>query len=86
MCGKFPGDFVIGRVLYIDFEQPKATPKTLSPVFMKRRSFEHEHELRLVYWEPPQRDGKWDASAAKGSYNFPVDLAVMIETIFISPH
>jgi hypothetical protein len=39
-----------------------------------------------VYYETPIRDGKLDWSAAKDNHDFPVDLAVLIETIFISPH
>jgi hypothetical protein len=79
-CGcfdSFPGFFLIGRVRYIDYERQDLAPDVqLAPVFLKRRSFEHEREVRLVYWEGHERDG----------FDFPVDLAVLIETIFISPH
>jgi hypothetical protein len=78
---------MIGKVRYVDYEQPEETEGTpLVLPFLKRRSFEHEHEVRLVYCEHPAHDGILDCSAAKDSYDFRVDLAVLIEVIFISPH
>lgn len=43
----------IGRVEYIDFDTDRtALGNVITPFFRKRRSFEHEHEVRLLYWDP----------------------------------
>lgn len=40
----------IGKVRYIDYRREKVLPNnsTIAPVFYKRKSFEHERELRCV--------------------------------------
>ncbi len=69
----------IGRVNYIDYEKewiPEESP--LYPLLHKRKSFEHEQELRAITVDgylPEHVDGKY----------VPVDIDRLIERIFVSP-
>jgi hypothetical protein len=40
-CVNFPGVFHVGKVRYIDYEWTEGVDRSLAPVFLKRRSFEH---------------------------------------------
>jgi hypothetical protein len=42
----------IGCVDYIDFDDVNDLPSLLYPAFLKRKSFSHEQELKLVIYEP----------------------------------
>ena len=85
-------DIFIGKIKYIDY-QNEAIPKgnILSPFTYKRKSFEHEEELRALIWTP--QNGKNDISNPNnnkfkdvlGIY-VPVSIEKLIEKIFVSPN
>ncbi len=84
-------DIYIGKIKYIDYER-EAIPmgNLLSPYIYKRKSFEHEEELRALIWTP--QNGKNDGVNLKnnkfkddmGLY-VPVNIEKLIEGIFVSP-
>lgn len=57
----------------------------LSPAFLKRKSFEHEREVRVLQWYLPFTEDKVDWAKAHESSELPVDLTVLIESVYISP-
>ena len=77
----------MGIVRYVDYETewiPESNP--LAPFLYKRKSFEHEHEVRALIPPAdigeilrgsmePKESGKWVA----------MDLAQTIERVFIAP-
>jgi hypothetical protein len=78
----------IGEVKYIDYEN-EGFPEVNGFDFIihKRKSFEHERELRAVFWET---DGTADAEPYKAKIEpeglwIDVDLNSLIETVRISP-
>jgi hypothetical protein len=79
----------IGKVNYADYEAdwiPEGN--TLYPFIYKRKSFEHERELRAIYLELPQAgEGGIDLSqnALYEGINVDIDITRLIETIYISP-
>ena len=81
-------DIYIGKVKYIDFDtdwMPEGN--TFYPFVHKRKSFEHEHELRAVIQKVPSKDGKTDLSKPlfdDGIY-VAVDLKSLIERIYVAP-
>jgi hypothetical protein len=82
--------FYIGRVQYLNYDRPKLAIKPfnlLMPAFLKRRSFEHEREVRVLAWDVPVKEEKVpvDWSAAKESQELDVDLTVLMESVYVSP-
>jgi hypothetical protein len=79
-------EVLIGAVSYIDFDS-QMIPMTnlVLPSIHKRRSFEHERELRAVIW------GMQHGKMALGSNSIPsglkaaVDLDVLVESIYAAP-
>jgi hypothetical protein len=81
-------DIFIGKVKYIDYERdwlPEGN--AFYPFVHKRRSFEHEQELRAVIQEIPFKDDKLDLSMLPqddGIY-IKVYLDMLIESIYVAP-
>jgi hypothetical protein len=76
------------RVRYLDydrdaFETYRAQYDVLTAYFHKFRSFEHEHEVRIVLPGPLQCDTKLNSTAV-GVY-LPVDLRLLIESVYVAP-
>jgi len=80
----------IGMVKYIDFaKETIPTGNILFPFMHKRKSFEHESELRALIWTPQYGKNKIPPgenkhSADSGIY-IPVDLDVLVERIYVAP-
>lgn len=78
----------VGKVRYIDYETewlPEGN--VLHPFLHKRKSFEHEHELRAIIQKLPIGDKGIDLTRESfdlGMY-IPVNLDILIEKIFVSP-
>jgi hypothetical protein len=74
----------VGSVEYVDFDNYPSFNNVFSPVTRKRKSFQHENELRLVAIE--EKDGRWSGEAFKGNgVSIKVDLPQLIEAIYVSP-
>jgi len=102
-----PRAITIGRVQYIDhidhgIDDDGLAPEidTLSPIFCKRRSFEHEREVRVVIAVPDERELRnavaqippalGQASAVSSSLGdrglaVPVDMPALVKNIVVSP-
>ena len=59
-----------------------------SSVLMKRQSFEHERELRCLFWQPHAKNGKieLDREDIPSGYYIQADLNGLIEAIYIAPN
>jgi len=81
---KFSDNVYIGMIRYIDYRHEVfkgKAPDKFEPILTKRKSFEHEKELRAVIWdtsEPTKR-------TRDGSVLVDVNLEELIENIYISP-
>jgi hypothetical protein len=79
----------IGQVQYADYESqwiPEFDP--LLPFLYKRRSFEHEREIRAIIDTASTSYPVGASSAADSSeegIRIPVDLTKLIVTVFVSP-
>ena len=74
----------ISKVRYIDYETDKfkgESPEIFEPVITKRKSFEHEKELRAIIWETSEKTVR----AEDGSVLANVNLKELIEKIYIAP-
>ncbi|WP_257131536.1 DUF2971 domain-containing protein [Bacillus cereus] len=84
-CGK---DIYIGKVEYIDhLKKENYIGDKILPFFMKRLSFKHEDEVRVVYLALDEK-GFWDDATKyedMHGINLKVDLNELIESIYISP-
>jgi len=81
-------DIYIGKVKYIDFDKDwMPEGNTFYPFVHKRKSFEHEQELRAVIQEMSPKGGRIDLSKPlfdDGIY-VAVDLNLLIERIYLAP-
>jgi hypothetical protein len=84
-----PGDdFRLAPVKYIDFENDRMTPDNLlSPFFHKRRSFEHEREVRaMAQWIAPESERyKVDPTWREGACLVETDLTKLIQRVYVAP-
>ena len=79
-------DFYIGNVQYIDYRDGTIpTLNMLLPFFTKRKSFEHEQELRVLINELPLTGKKVDWAKASEEILARADLRTLIDTVYVSP-
>ncbi len=83
-----PQPISFGKVQYIDFHTSDIEMRF--PSVLKRKSFEHEHELRAVYIAKDGGGIRLISEAAVASipsgYKIgPVDLNTLIEVVYIAP-
>lgn len=90
----------LGKVKYIDYEKyvidhyydiNSANPSVYSPfsTFVhKRKSFEHEHEVRALIWKPPtvaeDRIGHYQDTITDG-VNIKVNVELLVERVYVAP-
>jgi hypothetical protein len=88
--------FAIGRVKYLDYEkesQPNSPayplPAPYGIVLQKRRSYEHEREVRVVIFNPAdipyQTSVPTERCSGTVGFGVPVRLADLIDRIVVSP-
>lgn len=80
----------IGRVIYLDFKEDflsHSSETMILGAFLKRKSFEHEREVRALVHQLPEGPDiasmKWDLAAKSKSIT--VDPSQLIESVYISP-
>ncbi len=82
-------DIYLGLVKYIDYETEWIeVGNLLTPFVHKRKSFEHEREVRAVVMKwPPGDDTGLDFTQETISHglHFPIDLGLLIEHIYVAP-
>jgi len=84
-------DVFIGRVLYKDYDKEDIpTSNMLYPLMTKRKSFEHEKEVRAVIWRGLQGIEQIGKEKAKAPWNdpgelIPVNMAVLIKAVYVAP-
>lgn len=86
------GDYevLIGKVTYIDYAN-EAIPmgNVLSPFLHKRKSFEHERELRALIWTPQHGKNSMPPGVNKHAHDRGIyvsaDLNVLVERIYVAP-
>lgn len=74
-------------ILYIDYEKDDPpVPTRLAPFRYKRKSFEHERELRAVYYaEAIDKSGKKQDPLGEAGIYVPTNVTTLIERIYVSP-
>jgi hypothetical protein len=83
-----PNCVLIGEVNYIDYEtQGVNVDNAFNFIIHKRKSFEHERELRAIFWES---DGSAEAQPYKAQIEptglaIKVSLPTLVENIYVSP-
>jgi hypothetical protein len=85
---------LIGKMNYIDYntEVIDVFKNTLFPIVHKRKSFEHEKELRAVVFYPKEFYREISSNPPQGTYDsdsrgiyVDVDLNALIERIYVAP-
>jgi hypothetical protein len=82
-------EIFIGMVSYMEYDcQAISGGNILLPLMSKRKSFEHEHELRAVIWTMQHGKNEWGAAnklkEVKGIY-VPAALERLIERVYVAP-
>jgi hypothetical protein len=78
----------IGEVEYVNYDTEVFSAENLLNLIMhKRKSFEHERELRAVFWEVDGTPAAqtYRAKIEPAGLSIPIDLLSLIEKIYISP-
>jgi hypothetical protein len=82
-------DIYVGKIEYISYSKDLIREGSLSPYFHKRKSFEHEKELRAIIQSYPRyKNGEinWSISPNnKSGLNVEIDVNVLVEKIVLSP-
>jgi hypothetical protein len=84
---KGSAEVFIGKVKYADYKKDLLTLKTvIDPFIYKRKSFEHEKELRAMIGKLPRSMRLYRArdTFRQGEY-VDVNLSTLIENVFVSP-
>lgn len=87
----FPDELRIGMVQYVDFEMHRNSGSVfvheLEPFFLKRKSFEHENELRIVLSFPNDKvpDKYLEDGVPMRGIHIPSNMDILIEKIFVHP-
>ena len=88
IAGYEENDVYIGKVKYIDYENdPIPESNLFYPFVHKRKSFQHEQELRAVIFKFPSKFSTITSNVATFSDGIyvPVNLNTLIEKAFVSP-
>ncbi|AAN57358.2 DUF2971 domain-containing protein [Shewanella oneidensis MR-1] len=85
-----PSDAQLGLVEYIDFDTEwMPENNTTYPFVHKRKSFEHEKEVRIIVQEIPRAKSgvgfDWEAVNDKHGISLDIDLNQLIKSIHVSP-
>jgi len=74
-------------VCYIDYRKDHPpVPTRMAPFRYKRKSFEHEREVRLIWYAPTQaHNGKKKPPPAEDGVRIKVDLNTLIRAVYVSP-
>lgn len=76
----------IGKVLYSDYDKEWiAEDNLMRPFLHKRKSFEHEKEVRAILYKDPKSPIAEQADVCDIGIDITVDLAILVENIYISP-
>jgi hypothetical protein len=76
----------IGRIEYLDYEVDTVTEgNRLGPFLNKRKSFEHEREVRVIKWDSSEINRPSPLAVPDGIY-VPLDLHILIESVFVAPN
>lgn len=78
----------VGKVKYIDYSKDFIPETNLFFQFLhKRKSFEHEREVRAIFSHFPGKNGVIDITAEPFEIgkNVPINLETLIESIYINP-
>ncbi len=81
----------IGKIKYIDYETEQIRVNNLFGAFVhKRKSFEHEREIRAVIKKPPilSKEGKYDyeEETISSGLQIKVDIKTLIQKIYVAPN
>lgn len=79
-------DYYIGVVKYIDFDTADIPElNLLIPPFFKRKSFEHEHEIRVLHWDPQCDSTRFQPAMVAKNHSLTLDPNVLIKKLYIAP-
>ena len=83
-----PENTYCGRITYLDYDTDwLPEDNVFSPFMHKRKSFEHEHEVRALVQDIPRIENTLDLLGPNPDEGrpVPIDLDGLIERVFVSP-
>lgn len=82
LAAALPSECYLGLVQYLDFKTGHINPDNLlNALAFKRRSFEHEREVRAVIWDGTRMQDE-DLPLIR---DVPIDLGQLLKGIYVSP-
>ncbi len=81
-----PDHLLVGKVNYVDLNSHFISEADVHYPFMhKRISFEHEHELRIMFRQTPDENDFDTPAPEPGEWINPINLETLIGAVLISP-
>ena len=78
-------DIFIGKVRYYSPMEILPEGNVLRPYLYKRKSFEHEREVRAIFQDYPDPEFERAEPAAECGLNFAVDVDRLIDKVYLAP-
>lgn len=78
-------NFYIGSVSYVNFSRHIMDMNIFAPILLKRESFAHESEVRIVFFLEPAMGEQFYAPNSPLSMNLAVDPVQLLEQVFVAP-
>jgi len=72
-------------VRYVDFEDDDPNLGEIGAFTLKRKSFEHERELRAIIWRNVERRIEGLEPIPSNGLLVPIDLDTLVECVYVSP-
>lgn len=86
LCQALPENTFIGLVQYIDFDRGWVPDtNTIWPFFYKRISFEHEHEVRVVFQDIRSGNATPFRANNEEGKSIPLDLESIVREVIVAP-
>ncbi len=78
-------NFFIGSINYVDFSKHIMDMNLFAPILLKRESFAHEREVRIVFFQEPAIDEQLHAPNSPRGVGLAVDTVQLFEQVLVAP-
>ncbi|QQE81538.1 hypothetical protein [Alicyclobacillus sp. SO9] len=83
---QYNGDFILGKMLYLDYQTDEITPSShVFHFFQKRNYFSSEKEFRAVLFNMRKQDESLGYRWTENGVYVPIDLRRLIKNVYIPP-
>ncbi len=78
-------NYFIGSVSYVDFSKHIMDMNLFAPILLKRESFAHEREVRIVLFQEPATGEHLSVPNSPRGVSIAVDTVQLLEKVLVAP-